>query len=87
MSIEFTQIEKRTGDDLFSAPIGEGKWSNVVITLLSGKDVFIPGMSRSQLETLRGLIRYRKYGMLKSRSMEVDGVEGRLMRIVRGGRS
>lgn len=83
MAVEFQQIEKRTGNEMFNAPAKEAKWSPVILTMLGGKDVFIPGMTRTQLETVRGLVKYRKYGTLRSRTTEVEGVEGKLLRIVR----
>lgn len=84
MAVEFRQIEKKTGDDMFSAPAQEGKWTPIINALLLGKDVFVPDMTRTQLETVRGIIRTRKYGTLRSRTTAVDDRPGKLLRIIRG---
>jgi hypothetical protein len=85
MAVEFQPIEKRQANDLFTALPREAKWADVVGTLLSGQPVFIPGMSRNALESLRSIINYRKYGRLRSRSTEVEGVAGRILKVQRPG--
>jgi hypothetical protein len=52
--------------------------------LLAGNAVFVPSMTRIQLESLRTVLRYRTpHVMLLSRATEVDGVHGRLLRVSR----
>ena len=82
--IEFQPINRRRSEDLFNAPSKEAKWANVINTLLSGQAVFVPGMPRTALESLRSIINYRQYGSVRSRWTEVDGVEGRLIELRRG---
>ena len=85
MTVEFRQVDRVDADDLFVAPPKEAKWAEVTAVLLTGKAVFIPGMDRNALESLRSIVNYRRYGRLRSRNTEVDGVQGRLLRIQRRG--
>lgn len=82
--IDFRRVDKRQADDLFTALPKESKWAEVTATLLAGHPVFVPYMTRIQLETLRNIIGHRGYGALRSRTTEYDGVEGRVLRIERG---
>lgn len=83
--VEFHPVEKRQADALFTALPKEAKWGPITGALMNGQSVFVPNMARASLEVLRSIINYRKYGRLKSRSTEVDGVAGRLLRIIRPG--
>lgn len=81
--IDFRRIDKRQADELFTALPKESKWAEITGVLLSGHPVFVPNMSRIQLETLRTIVAHRGYGKLSSRRTEMDGVEGRVLRILR----
>lgn len=85
MSVEFQTVEKRQASELFTALPKEAKWAPVVGALMNGQSVFIPHMTRPALESVRSIVNYRKYGRLKSRLTELDGVPGRLLRVVRPG--
>lgn len=85
VTMEYTPIDKKQADTLFLAPRKESKWHGVVMTLLSGQSVFIPRMERNALESLRSIVNYRKYGVLRSRWTEMDGAEGRLIKLQRHG--
>lgn len=82
-TVPFRVIEPRRADDLYSAPRAEEKWAEVVATLLSGRTLFVENMTRNQLESLRTITRYRKYGVLHSKTTMVDGVMGKLLRMER----
>lgn len=81
--IEFRRVDKRQADELFTALPKESKWAEVTGVLLSGHPVFVPLMTRIQLETLRNIVGHRGYGTLRSRTTEMDGVEGRVLRLQR----
>lgn len=81
--IDFRKVDRHTADEMFTAMPKESKWAEVTGTLLAGTPVFIPYMTRNQLETLRTIVGNRRMGVLRSRSTEMDGVPGRLLRIVR----
>lgn len=89
MTIDYRPIEKRKAEEMFAALPAEAKWAEVTGALLSGQSIFIPLMTRSQLEVLRNIVNYRKFGRLRSRTvvMDHDGeeVEGKLLRMVRLG--
>ncbi len=85
MAVDFQTIESRRAEELFTALPKEPKWAQVVNTLLLGKSIFIPGMDRNALETVRSIVNHRGYGRLRSRSTEVDGVPGKLLRLQRLG--
>ena len=85
MTVQFREIEKRQADDLFTAPPKEAKWGPITAILLQGKAVFVPGMKRVELESLRSIVNYRHYGRLRSRNTEHEGQAGRLLRIQRPG--
>ena len=70
---------------MFAALPQEAKWAEVTGALLGGQAVFVPHMSRNQLEVLRGIVNYRAYGRLRSRSVVVDDVPGKLLRMARFG--
>jgi hypothetical protein len=80
--IDFRRVEKRRSDEMFSAMPQESKWGEVVGVLLAGQPVFVPYMSRNQLETLRTIIANRRLGLrLKSRTLTLDDQEGKLLRV------
>lgn len=83
--VPFDRLDKRTAHELFTALPNESKWGDVVTALLAGDAVFVPHMSRNQLESVRTIVNRRAYGKLKSRTTEVDGTGGRIMRIKRRG--
>lgn len=83
--IDFKPIDKRRADDMFTSLPQEAKWSEVTGALLGGQAVFVPYMSRSQLEVLRGIVNYRAYGRLRSRTVTVDDKPGKLLRMARFG--
>lgn len=80
--VEYTPVERREAEALFTALPKEQKWAKVVGALLGGQSVFVPGMTRNQLESVRSITNHRKYGRLKSRQIEMDGVVGRLLKMV-----
>ena len=86
MTLDYIPIDKRQSDALFIAPRKESKWGGVISTLLSGQAVFIPNMERNALESLRSIVNYRRYGVLRSRWTEHDGHQGRLIRLHRHGK-
>jgi hypothetical protein len=81
--VPFDRLDKRTAHDLFTALPQESKWGEVTMALLAGDAVFVPSMTRNQLESVRTIVNRRAYGKLKSRTTEVDGVAGRVLRIKR----
>ena len=83
--IEFQPLPKRQADELFTALPKEAKWSEVVGTLLAGQPVFVPHMTRNQLETVRRIVNSRQYGLLRSKSTDYDGVPGKVLRMIRRG--
>jgi hypothetical protein len=85
VAVEFQPIDKRRANELFTALPKEAKWAQITGVLLSGQPVFVPHMTRNSLESLRSIINYRRYGKLRSRLTEVDGVTGRLLRVQRHG--
>ena len=52
--IDFKPIDRRRAEDMFAALPQEAKWAEVTGALLGGQAVFVPHMSRNQLEVLRG---------------------------------
>jgi hypothetical protein len=82
--VPFEVIDRDRAADLFDAPKAETKWGAVVDAILAGKHVFIEGMTRSQRETLRSIVKYRRYGVLRSRTVTQDGVTGMVIRLDRG---
>lgn len=91
MSIDFQPVEKRRAEEMFTALPKEAKWAEVTGTLLMGQPVFIPHMTRTQLEVLRNIVNYRQYGKLRSRTVTMDTddgmVEGKLLRVIKHGGS
>lgn len=84
---KFAVLERHRADDLFAAPGATRKWSPLVAELMGGNAVFVPGMTRTELESLRTVVRYRAPAvMLLSRRTDHDGVLGRLLRITQKGR-
>ena len=83
--IDFKPIAKRQADEMFRALPQEAKWAEVTGVLLAGQPVFVPYMTRSQLEVLRGIVNYRAYGRLRSRSVTIDDKPGKLLRMARFG--
>ena len=79
--IDFKRVDKRQADNLFTALPKESKWAEITGTLMAGHPVFVPYMTRIQLETLRNIVGHRGYGNLRSRTTELDGVEGKVLRI------
>lgn len=82
--VPYEVVEKERAVDLFVAPKKEAVWADVVSELLLDRSVFIPNMTRVQRETLRSIIRYRRYGTLRSRTVERDDKSGMLLRLDRG---
>ena len=85
MAVEFRQVDRLQSDEMFTAKPKERKWAEVTTALLSGQSVFVPNMERNALESLRSIINYRRFGRLRSRLTEMDGVPGRLLRLQRPG--
>jgi hypothetical protein len=81
--IDYRPIDRQRADAMFNSMPQEAKWGEVTGALLAGGAVFIPKMSRNQLESLRTIINRRAYGRLRSRTTLVDGTEGRLLRILK----
>lgn len=81
--VPFNHLDKRTAEELFTALPQESKWGEVTAALLAGGAVFVPSMTRNQLESVRTIVNRRAYGKLKSRQTAVDGVEGRVLRVAR----
>lgn len=84
-ALNFRPLDQRQADDLFTALPHEQKWSDVIGTLLSGAAVFVPNMTRNQLESLRTIINRRTYGRLRSRTTVVDDQSGRVLRVQQRG--
>jgi hypothetical protein len=81
--VGFQPLDAKRADDLFTALPNEAKWGHVTATLLAGNAVFVPHMTRNQLESLRTIVNRRSYGRLRSRITEVDDVPGRVVRVQR----
>ena len=83
--LEYRPLDQKQADDLFSALPHEQKWAPVIGTLLGGAAVFVPNMTRNQLESLRTIINRRTYGRLRSRTTTVDEIRGRVLRVQKRG--
>lgn len=81
VQVDFRPINRRHADELFTALPKEAKWAEVATALLMGEAVFVPYMTRNQLESLRTIVNRRGYGRLRSRDTEVDGIAGRVLRL------
>lgn len=79
-SVEYKVIEAERGDALFRRPAV--RWQGVMTTLLTGETVFVPGLTRSGLETLRGMLAERTTLRLRSRTTTIEGQGGYLLRLV-----
>jgi hypothetical protein len=78
--VNFKVVDAERGDALFRRPAV--KWAGPMTALLSGETVFIPAITRSGLETLRGMLAERTTLRLRSRATTVDEQEGLLLRLV-----
>lgn len=83
--IDYRPIERRHADELFNSLPQEAKWAEIVGQLLSGHAVFVPGMTRNQLESVRTIVNRRAFGRLRSRTTQVDSVDGRVLRLQKKG--
>ncbi len=83
MNVPFKVLDGKKADDLFTAPKDEQKWAVVVRELLLGRSVFVPGMNRTSRESLRSIINYHRYGMLRSRSVVDEDTKGMVLRLDR----
>lgn len=81
--VDFRPIDRKRADQLFSALPSESKWGEVFLSLSQGNAVFIPSMSRNQLEAVRTIVNRRGLGRLRSKRTTVDKVEGRILRLVK----
>lgn len=82
MTVEYAVLESHRADDLFRQPSGTAKWAALVADLLVGKSVFVPDMTRTELESLRTVLRYRAPAQrLVSRATQIEGEAGRLLRV------
>jgi hypothetical protein len=79
-TVTYRVIETERGDTMFRRP--SVKWHGVMTTLLTGETVFVPGITRSGLETLRGMLSDRTTLRLRSRTVVEDDQEGYLLRLV-----
>lgn len=78
--VDFKVIEEERGDALFRRPAV--KWHGVMTTLLTGETVFVPALTRSGLETLRGMLGERTTLRLRSRTTTIEEQTGYLLRLV-----
>jgi len=80
--LNFESLTHTEAQRLFTLPRESKRWGGVLRALISGQAVFIPHMSRGQLETLRGTVRdYQLTATLHSRTVTREGVEGRVLRL------
>lgn len=79
--IDYRPVDQREADEMFTRLPKEQKWQEVVAQLLQGRPLFIPYMSRNQLETLRNIVNRRRLGRLRSKTQEMDGQPGRILRL------
>jgi hypothetical protein len=73
-------VAPEEADEIFVSQRGS-RWREITTVLRRGEDVFIPDMSRSDLESLRTVSRYRGYGDLRSRLTTINNRKGRLLRL------
>lgn len=85
--VDFRPIDRRRADQLFSALPSESKWGEVFATLTTGSAAFVPAMTRNQLEAVRTIVNRRGLGRLRSKTTMIEGVEGRILRLVKHGGS
>jgi hypothetical protein len=78
--IRFTTVEPVLGDMMFRRP--SVRWVAVMNALLTGETVFVPSMTRSGLETLRGMMAERSTHRLRSRQMKENDENGYLLKLV-----
>lgn len=81
--LEYRVIETKRGDQMYGEPPGTFRWRSIITELLTGNYLFVPGMSRLEVESLRSIIAYHKYGVLRTRATVENGEEGRLLRLDR----
>ena len=82
-TVDYRPIDKRRSDEIFTALPSEAKWGEVTGILLQGQTIFVPDMTRNQLESVRTIVNRRGYGRLRSKRAKVDGQDGRVLRLQR----
>lgn len=78
--VRFTIIEAKRGDALFRRP--SVRWADAMTALLTGETVFVPGITRSGLETVRGMLAQRTTLRLRSKRTTEDDEAGYLLQLV-----
>ena len=79
--IPYSVVDEDSADEAFTEPRVSSRWSEVMRVLLNGESIFIPNMSRLDLESLRNGLRYRTNRVLKSRTTSLKGKTGKLLRL------
>ena len=80
--VTFRIVEKRRGDTMFTQSKEALRWGSVIDALIKGETVFVPGLSRPGLETLRSMLSRRTTLRLRSQSTIENEEEGYLLRLV-----
>lgn len=78
--IVFRTISPQRGDAMFRKP--SVRWAGVMQALLTGDTVFVPGLNRSGLETLRGMLTERSTLKMRSRQTTENDEVGYLLQLV-----
>jgi len=79
--VAFVVLDETTAEEAFSEPKVGSKWATAMKALMDGEAIFIPAMSRLDLESLRNALRYRTNRVLKSRTVKHDDTPGRLLQL------
>ena len=80
MTLDFKTVTADK-DALWRQRQGERKWGPAIRSLMAGETIFVGEMTRSQLETLRSILRDKGIVSLRSKTVTNDGVEGRILRL------
>jgi len=81
--VRYRIFDTGKADDLYEEKMKERKWAEVVKALIEGQTLWVPGMHRVALESLRTIIQHRTKMTLHSRSMTIEGETGRMLRLGR----